>query len=215
MMIETRRNAGSRIAQFAMFGVFALLFLLASSPHPTMAQGATPGASGPKLPGLVWFAPNNWYPYVVKTINGKEVQVPGTGPGGIGGRLSYTLDGDYNAMFAPGAPWNPSDVGLLVISNVDLMPNVNPAGKALLQWSLAHPQVKIGFYVTPLTVGPGSGCASSGNYGFAAKGTRLAHSEEGVFYNDRTDIPYPAYNYPLNEWNGIQTWKNWGDESML
>ncbi|MGA3397647.1 MAG: hypothetical protein ABSC95_00400 [Acetobacteraceae bacterium] len=209
-LIKVHRTAGSLIMQSIVLWLFALLFLLTGLPHPTMAQPATPGTVSHRLPGLAWFGPSDWYPYVVKMIDGKEVRVPGTGPNGINNQLSFTLQGDYNAMFLPGAAWDPSDVGMLVIGNVDVMPNVNPAGKALLDWSKAHPQVKIGFYANSLTIGPDSGCVSSGTYGYPVKGTRLTQSTEGLFYNDRTDFPYPTYNYPLSDWNGIQIWKNWG-----
>ena len=59
---------------------------------------------------LPWFGPSNWYLIADQ--------------GGIGpsSKLVYT-NGDFNAMFGPGAQWDPSKIGVLIMGKSDIMLN--------------------------------------------------------------------------------------------
>ena len=169
--------------------------LIASAVMALPVRAAPVGSSPP-----IWFYPSTWYPYLLE--NG--VPRPGTGPGR---RIGYDLQGDFNAMFKPGAPWTPSQIGLLVLNNVDIQ--ANPEAAAIAAWSNAHPQIKIGIVVgSPLTVGPGSGCVSSGMRGFPPKGTPLTATSEAVEYHDNYSTP--GWNYSRDYVNAIEQWKKLG-----
>ena len=147
----------------------------------------------------IWFAGSTWYP--VTTVNGTEVSGfrPGWKPG-------YTLQGDFNALFAPGAPWDPSKISVLVLDQPDI--KMNPNAKQIAEWSLAHPNVKIGVVLGMLTVGPDSHCASGGGQAFPLRGTPMTKSQEGVEFHD--DFDRPDANYSHQATNTLKRWQELG-----
>jgi len=171
------------------FPLVAFLFLMQSV---ALAAG---GASS--LP--IWFYPSTWYPYVMKS----DVAVPEKSPGWKPG---YMLQGDYDAMFLPGAQWDPSKVGLLVLNMSDI--KGNPKAKSIADWSNVHRQVKIGLVLGMLTVGPESHCVGSGGQAFPAKGTPLSVSQEGVEFH--ANYSTPGWNYSQQSMNAIKAWVELG-----
>jgi hypothetical protein len=147
----------------------------------------------------VWFGPSNWYPFVVE--NG--IATPGRGPGA---RPGYVLQGDYNAMFLPGAPWDPSKIQLLVLTTIEIMRN--PQAEAIARWSGEHPNIRIGLVQSMLTVGPKSSCASSGGQAYPAKGTPLSANSEGVEFHPNFETP--GWNYSVMNLNAIKRWHDFG-----
>jgi hypothetical protein len=171
------------------FPLIAFLLLIQSSVQA--AGGASP------LP--IWFFPSTWYPYVLKN----DVATPEKGPGW---KTGYVLQGDYNAMFLPGAQWDPSKLGLLVLNISDV--KGNPKAKSIADWSNAHRQVKLGLVLGMLTVGPDSHCIGSGGQAFPAKGTPLTASGEGVEFH--ANYSTPGWNYSQQSMNAIKAWVELG-----
>jgi len=169
-----------------------LLILLFSPQYPVCAISQTIIRS----PMPIWFYPSTWYPYVI--VNG--VPTPGQGEDWKPG---YMLQGDYNAMFAPGAPWDPSNVAVLVLNMSDI--KGNPKAEFIAEWSRSHPNVKLGLVIGMMTVGPDSRCVSGGGQAFPPKGTPLTRSQEGVEYHQ--NYVQPGWNYSQQTMNAINAWE--------
>jgi len=153
-----------------------------------------------KSPLPVWFMPSTWYPYV----SGPGGDVPGKGPGWNPG---YVLQGDFNAMFEPGAKWDPSKVQVLEFDTIDLFRR-NPGAKQIAEWAKVHPNVKIAVVLSMLTVGPDSHCVSDGGPGYPSKGTPISRAYEGVEYH--TNFSKPGWNYSQGAMNALKGWKEMG-----
>ena len=141
---------------------------------------------------LPWFGPNNWY------------MLTDQGGTGLSRKLVYS-EGDFNAMFEPGAQWDPSKIGVLIMGDSDIMMNPGHLPQ-LVAWFNAHPQVKLAWNESMLAVGPNSGCVSNGGRAALPLGTPLTKGAEGVDF-----VPtYPNPNYPPSHAHALTTWYNAG-----
>jgi hypothetical protein len=185
----THADAMGGTASAARLAVFVFVSILSFFPPAARSQSTLP----------VWFGPNDWYPETVV----KGATAAGKGPGW---RPGFSAQGDFNALFAPGAPWDPSKIALLVINSVDIL--LDPQLETIAAWANAHPRVKIGLVNGMLTVGPRSGCVASGDVGFAMRGTSLTASTEGVEFHENYDKP--GWDFSVMSMNAIKRWKEHG-----
>ena len=142
----------------------------------------------------VTWSPATWYPYV--SVNG--VPTPGAGPGDAPG---YALQGDFQALFAPGAAWNPGDLDVMSLGPVDISP-ANPGAPAMARWLAAHPSVGVAVDETMLAVGPKSGCV-------APNGVPVTTSSEGLVYSPAYG-PGGLYDAPTAGMSGLTYWHGLG-----
>ncbi|WP_158923693.1 hypothetical protein [Acidisphaera sp. S103] len=117
----------------------------------------------------------------------------------------YALQGDFDAMFEPGARWNPSAIQVLVLDLTEI--SFNPKASTIVAWSNAHPNIKIAFNDGLIALGPDSGCVSQGGQNYPPKGTPLAANAEGMaffqnFSQSRGDFNTAGIN-PLKKWKAL------------
>jgi len=117
----------------------------------------------------------------------------------------YATQGDFDAMFEPGARWDPSAIQVLLLDLTEIA--FNPKANTIVAWSNAHPNIKIAFNEGMLALDPDSGCVSQGGQNYPPKGTPLTANLEGMAFSQNFSQSKGDYNTgainPLMKWKAL------------